>query len=666
MTALLGAQYIPISILHGVQLGTPQALPSCIATAATAALLLSLAAWWWVRPPSALVGRIVPRPIALVLLGNVALHYTLAGSPEFATQYLLLLFGGSVLLLEGPVLAAYVAIVLTTWAVTTWAAVPDANWVRDGGFLVGMTFVVAAIYFARVVIMGKVEQLRRAAVAGREAAERGRASAERAAEALRLLVERNPDGVLVLGEERILYANPSFMSLLRHDREAILGTRLGDLCADGEGRLAAWLASDEAGEVEVDAFFSRSDGEVVLLRLSPPRKLRWAGKPAVLVSCRDVTSRNADLQARLMHADRLVAAGTLAAGVAHEVNNPLAWILANARVAQEELDRIAALPAPQRDVLDGALTDIVDGAGRIQRVVADLGGLAGPGATEPIDLHEIVRSAMRLAGNQLHVQCDLACELRPVPAVRGSFARLGQVVWAVLLNAADAVQDSPEKRVTLSTWTSPDGDAVLAVRDTGCGIDSKDLLRVFDPFFTTKAVGRGTGLGLTMSRNIVEEHGGHIAARSDPGRGTVVTVVIPAAVAERAHRVLVVDDEPEMGRAWARLLSPCEVQVCTDGSAGLEAMEQTRFDVVLCDVMMPVVDGPAFHAEVTRRWPGAEERIVFVTGGAFLPHVAEQLDALPNTVLRKPVEPDVLRAAVEGFARVPDTQPATERQKRLA
>jgi CheY-like chemotaxis protein len=252
-----------------------------------------------------------------------------------------------------------------------------------------------------------------------------------------------------------------------------------------------------------------------------------------------------------------------------------------------------------------------------------------------------------------------------VPQVLGSEHRLGQVFLNLLINAAQAIPEGAADRnlVNVVTGVADDGRVVVEITDTGAGIPEDVLPRIFDPFFTTKPVGVGTGLGLSIVHGIVSGMGGEIKVRSEPGMGTIFTVLLPPAPpapapadapaprprAEAPHAgdVLVVDDEPLVGRAVTRILSPPHrVTLASSGAEALALLEAHRYDVVLCDLMMPGMSGMDLHERVARSAPEVASRMVFLTGGAFTDGAREFLARVPNARLEKPFEPAVIRDAV--------------------
>jgi PAS domain S-box-containing protein len=440
---------------------------------------------------------------------------------------------------------------------------------------------------------------------------------------------------------------------------------------------AATLRQMQAGSVaavELPRRLLRKDGSLaeVILRASALRDDTGAFRFALAV-IEDVTAKKR-LEAQLMLADRMASVGTLAAGVAHEINNPLAFILANVEFALAEL-RVAAVE-PQ-EVLR-ALGEARDGGLRIREIVRDLKAFsrADVEGSDRVDLRRVLQSALGLAQNELRHRARLEMDLGDIPSVMGSEHRLGQVFLNLLINAAQSIPEgrAADHVVHASTGTAPDGRAMVVISDTGAGISPEVLPRIFDPFFTTKPVGVGTGLGLSICHGIVSGLGGEILVESTLGRGTTFKVLLDAAppseeadvsatppgaarAAAQRGRILVVDDEPLVARSLLRILAPHH-EVVTRTSAR-EALADVQggsepFDLLLCDLMMPDMTGMELHARVRAVAPALADRTVFLTGGAFTPSAREFLARVPNPRIEKPFEPDALRALVaQVLARAP-------------
>ncbi|QRN96781.1 HAMP domain-containing protein [Archangium violaceum] len=237
-------------------------------------------------------------------------------------------------------------------------------------------------------------------------------------------------------------------------------------------------------------------------------------------------------QSQLLFADRLATIGQLAAGVGHEINNPLAFVLSNLNYAQQVVTDLDAAPTEveRRELLE-SLAEAREGAERVRLIVRDLKMLSHPDDREsgPVDLVKVVRSAAKMAAHEIRDRARLVQLVENVPPVRGNSARLCQVFLNLLINAAHAISPGAVERneIQLVARVEDAQRVTVEVRDTGCGIPADKLERIFEPFFTTKPVGQGSGLGLSVCQRIISSHGGDISVESEVGRGTTFRVSLP-------------------------------------------------------------------------------------------------------------------------------------------
>jgi PAS domain S-box-containing protein len=382
------------------------------------------------------------------------------------------------------------------------------------------------------------------------------------------------------------------------------------------------------------------------------------------------TAELAETRGKLVHTEKLAAVGQLAAGVGHEINNPLAFVSANLKFISEELTEMSAAADDTRVAeLLMALDEAMAGAHRIRDIVRDLKTFARANEDRvgPVDLAGIVDSSVSMAMNQLKHRAQVVKDYRAIPRVRGNESRLGQVFLNLLVNAAQAIPEGASARNEIAVRLFPEeGRVVLEVSDTGTGIPPEVLPRIFEPFFTTKKQGEGTGLGLSICHGIVTGFGGEITVKSVPGKGTTFRVSFPAveesheeeasvavaqpprARAPRRGRVLVVDDEPSIAGALRRTLGrEHDVVVATSGRAALDLLAgDDRFDVIFCDLMMPEVTGMDVYAHLRDSRPGLCDRIVLMTGGAFTPRASAFLEAVRAPRIDKPFDADAVRELV--------------------
>ncbi|HYO53779.1 sensor histidine kinase [Archangium sp.] len=239
-------------------------------------------------------------------------------------------------------------------------------------------------------------------------------------------------------------------------------------------------------------------------------------------------------QNQLLVADRLATVGRLAAGVGHEINNPLAYILSNLRYLQDELRRTEGTPSEEerREMLS-AITEACEGAERVQFIAQDLQVFARPddAVLGPVELGMVVRSAAKMAAHEIRHRARFVEDCVDVPPVRGNRARLGQVLLNLLINAAHAIEPGrvEHNEIRVVARRSAPGHVTVVVSDTGCGIPPENLPRIFEPFFTTKPIGVGTGLGLPICQGIITSLGGELTVESAPGRGTTFRITLPIA-----------------------------------------------------------------------------------------------------------------------------------------
>jgi PAS domain S-box-containing protein len=479
---------------------------------------------------------------------------------------------------------------------------------------------------------------------------------------LRSVVEGAPDGVAISRNGTLLWVNKAASRLLGVDPpEALIGRSLGEFL-DPEGlatmreRIMRQAATGRQ-EPPVEYRARRPDGTIAIAEIAS-LPIEWEGAPAVIAFARDVTDRAA-LQAQLARAERLAAVGTLAAGVAHEINNPLTFVT----LGLDALERNIAKGAP----VDQLIQEIRQGTSRVAAIVRELRAFSqsDDDLRGAIDIRAVLASAERLVAHQLRGRAQLVRQLGDTPRVLGNSNRLEQVFVNLLVNAVQALPEGrAENRIEVTTETSLTGAIVVEVRDNGDGISSDILSRVFDPFFTTKAPGVGTGLGLSICHRIVTQLGGSIGIESVRGEGTSVRVSLPAAdddalpIADVAEsrpsaarkRVLILDDERALVMTLQCLLErDHDVIATTDARDALtRLLEEPVYDLILCDLAMPGLDGvELFERAITKR-PELRHRFVFMTGGAFTPKTSAFLEGRDRRCIQKPFRigeiEDILRA----------------------
>ena len=421
------------------------------------------------------------------------------------------------------------------------------------------------------------------------------------------------------------------------------------------------VAAGECLHVEVSA--RRADGAPLDFEVHGV-PMQYQGKPHVLTITRDITEkkRSAAELARQRESsyqrEKLAALGSLLAGVAHELNNPLSVVVARAVLLEEQGDtrtRTAALK-------------IRTAAERCARIVRTFLAMARqqPPERGPVTLNEVVLAAVDITGyavrtSSIELKLALADDLPPINA---DADQLHQVLLNLIINAQQSLEEQPEpRRIRIETWHDRADDAVrVRVADNGPGIPAHLRARVFEPYFTTKPTGVGTGVGLAVSLGIVEAHGGTLTVDSPDGGGAAFTVTLPvgpvdavavpseapAPALPRQRAILIVDDEPEIRDALAEILAGARHRVVTanSGAQALERMAAEHFDAVLTDMRMPDLDGRALYHEIERRWPGRAARVVFVTGDTLASTLREFVSESGRPVIEKPFLPSEVRRVV--------------------
>ena len=388
-----------------------------------------------------------------------------------------------------------------------------------------------------------------------------------------------------------------------------------------------------------------------------------------------VRAERRKIQEQLMISDRMASMGTLAAGVAHEINNPLASVMANLELAANSLGDLVARygSSNELDGIEEELQDAREGAERIRNIIRDLKIFSRSGEDRKglVDVQRVLESTTRMAWNEIRHRGRLVKNYSVAPLVEASEAQLGQLFLNLVVNAAQAIPegDADNNEVRISVGTGPGGTVVVEVADTGAGMSKDVQEQLYRPFFTTKPIGVGTGLGLSICHQIVAGLDGRIECDSEIGRGTSFRVFLPQAsqearpearpdnladmVTRRRGRVLVVDDEPLITRTVQRALSKdhdiVALSSAEDALAHINSGE--RFDVILCDLMMPQMTGMDLHSELLRIAQDQAARMIFLTGGAFTPRAREFIDGTRNKLIEKPFDAIHLRAIINAQVR---------------
>jgi signal transduction histidine kinase len=388
-------------------------------------------------------------------------------------------------------------------------------------------------------------------------------------------------------------------------------------------------------------------------------------------------------QAQLVSTEKMASIGQLAAGVAHEINNPLAFVISNLNVLREYAREIRTLlksaegrgerrsridPDFLLDDLDSIVSESLEGAERVHAIVRDLKTFShtpGGDVFEEVNLAAAVESTLNIAHAEVKHRAVLERELEPVPSIRGDRSKLSQVFLNLIFNAAQAVPSDADGRICVRLFERG-GEVAVQVEDNGSGIPPDKRQQIFEPFFTTKEVGVGTGLGLAIANDTIQRHGGRIDVRSEVGHGTTFTVwlpsrntvpiprvsVEPSVVDQTEATVLFIDDESLCLSAYRRAFARCgRVLTAHGGEDGIRMIEQTPdIDVVFCDLLMPRVSGIDVFSHVRSERPELLDRFVVITGGQHGERAREFLDRTELQVVYKPFNIAEVSQLISRFA----------------
>jgi PAS domain S-box-containing protein len=482
-------------------------------------------------------------------------------------------------------------------------------------------------------------------------------------------LERAGDGIEITDPQaRFIYVNPAWEKVTGYNRTEVAG-RSPALLRSGtlpEAFYEAIWQTIQGGEVYSGAFPGRrKDGTLFDQELTVwPVRNREGEMVHIVGLRRDVTEKTRTEHA-LRISERMASVGTLAAGIAHEINNPLTYVLISLRFAQAELQEMDDQSRPEiREALERAL----EGAERVNAIVKELRVFSRPNdrTLTVIDPRSVLESALRLVDNDIRHRAHLVREFRAIPDVLGNDARLSQVFLNLLVNAVQALESCARERseITVRTSTDDKGFAVIEISDTGVGIAPEHLSKIFDPFFTTKPVGLGTGIGLSICHGIVKSMNGVIEVDSTLGRGSVFRIRLPSApesarpaLASTATgprlragarlRILIVDDDQRVAEAMRQTLSNHDVTLADGAESALQALQTAEYDAIFCDLMMPETTGVDFFERLSERNPSQQSRVIFITGGAPTEHARGLLDRTQAICLYKPVTGEELEEALQ-------------------
>ncbi len=480
-----------------------------------------------------------------------------------------------------------------------------------------------------------------------------------------LIVRLGADGILLDSQGGTILRRVSSIHGARgralSDLVGVVPGLTHELLAPGMAAVHDAIADRKVRQLEHEISYDDGSQRVFEVRIVP-----IAARPEVLGIVRDVTRRRAE-ERQLAISDRMVSLGTLAAGVAHEINNPLTYVMGSLSELDQSLQRMRG-GASALDVasMQPALDQAREGVARVTAIVRSLGSISRVDTrhVEPLDVHDLLEQAISITAHELRQCARLVRAYDAIAPVMGDRVQLVQVMVNLLANAIQAIPDGKRDDNEIRLATGESTEIVwIEVQDTGKGIPPGDLERVFDPFFTTKPPGRGTGLGLAISHRIVGDLGGSLTARSLAGRGTTIRMELPRAIvsppppverstvstptALSAASILIVDDEPVLAEMARRALSDWRTDVVHSGRDALARLaENAHYDLVLCDITMPELTGVDVFEQATREHPELMHRFLFMCGGVTTDRAQRFLDDVNPPVLWKPFDTGELKDCV--------------------
>ncbi len=497
---------------------------------------------------------------------------------------------------------------------------------------------------------------------------------------VRRVLDAAQDGMGIVREGRWAHVNPALARQLGAPSSGsltgaeVLRSVLPSDRDVAEARLRSARAPDRPSPGVLR--FVRRDGAVVALEVSLAPVEALEGPGAVMLVARDVTERRR-LFGRVVAADRSAALGVLAASLAHGINTPLAQVYGNASFARDLSRRLlrdldALWEAGDTATLRTELRNLSDGIGQLHEGVTAVAAItrslglftqqsdAPDGVVEP---GRVLEAAIDLTETIIRHRAKLACEIGVMPPVRGCEAAVGHLLLSTLLASAQAIPEGEARRHEVRVRAAAEAGGVrIEITDTGAPRAAEDGP---DPLAALDRGVSSPGFALALCRALAAEAGGTFDV-SALERGTRVTIRLPAATAVTAEasapaaaieviereaargRVLVIDDEPVLLGLMCRILHvDHEVDGTSDPHDALSRIERgERYDVILCDLMMPTMSGVDLHARISRFAPHVARRMVFLTAGAFTEKARAFLASGDVTWFEKPIEPERLREVV--------------------
>jgi len=483
------------------------------------------------------------------------------------------------------------------------------------------------------------------------------------------------DSIEILdGNAIVMFVNPAFATLTGR-QSGVVGcpSPLQTPYGDGDGTVPDLLKRAREGQpwqayLKVEVNGTDRNHEVHLTPI-----LDDNGTLLRIIAIRSDVTEVRRAQAAVNYNERLVALGTLAAGLAHEINNPLTYIRTSLEMIAEQRAGLQDQPGSKQSV-----TDALDGVEIVARIVRDMLSLArSHEATAPrtplgtVDLTEIVWATLNLLTPSTRgaVNIEVASQASPL-TFHGRRHDAIQLILNLIRNAVQALETTPlqDSQISIRSGRDRANEIWLEIIDNGPGIDPTKLERIFEPFYTSKNVGKGAGLGLSTSRSLIADMGGSLDVSSRPGH-TCFRATFVASKPEKQQpsssepsqsedaRILVIDDDPRVARGIKLMLRRHKVTLAEDGPTALTLVKNHVYDLIICDVMMPIMDGPTVYENIKSVDPRASEKLVFLTGAATSVDTRSALGRTGRQILAKPTNRRQLEQLVSEFHRPPPMSP---------
>jgi len=527
--------------------------------------------------------------------------------------------------------------------------------------------------------------IKRAAIAGRDrilalardidARKTAEAALRASEEQYRAMFNASIDGLALWNADgEMVDANPALWRMYGYS-DAESGTFLPGTDDDaGPCFHREFLKAIAAGDsLHSEVTGRRRDGSILEIEVHGI-PMQYQGQQHVLTIARDITEKKRSedeltrQRERLHQREKLVALGSLLAGVAHELNNPLSVVVARAVLLEEQGDASTQVAAAK-------IRTAAERCARIVRTFLAMARQQQP-ARGPVAINDVLSAALDITNYAIRTSSiDVSLDLAPdIPLIHADRDQLHQVFLNLVINAQQALQDHPTpRRLRISSRFDPVTEMVrITVADNGPGIPQHLRARIFEPYFTTKPTGMGLGVGLAVSLGIVEAHGGTLAV-DNPKRGAAFTISLPVGAVQsiddaaapamemraRGRRILVVDDEAGIRETLVDILASAEHRVLAvaSGREALERLAIEHYDVILTDIRMPDLDGRALYQAIEDRWPGRGARVIFVTGDTLASTLREFVSRVGRPVIEKPFVPNDVRRIVAELARSSESAP---------